>query len=97
LTYHMNPLQHLPTKMPVFVTLNPYKKPKSSLIHKKFEYAHPLCTCTSMEMRSRLADLQNKNRTLFCGAYFGYGFHEDGITSAIDAVKYLGIRPPWEK
>ena len=96
LTYHMNNLQNLSTDLPVFVTLNPYRKPKASLTHDIFHYSHPLCTCTSMEMRTRLKDLQNKNRTLFCGAYFGYGFHEDGITSAIEAVRYLGVQPPWD-
>ncbi|MEK9160766.1 MAG: FAD-dependent oxidoreductase [Patescibacteria group bacterium] len=96
LTYDMNTLQHLKTDMPIFVTLNPYKKPKSRLTHKVLRYSHPMCTCTSMEMRERLVDLQNRHRSLFCGAYFGYGFHEDGITSAIEAVRTLDITPPWE-
>lgn len=96
LTYHMNTLQHLPTDRPILVTLNPYPKPRRSLTYRKLRYAHPMCTCTSMEMRERLVDLQGKNRTLFCGSYFGYGFHEDGITSAIAAVSHLGITPPWD-
>ena len=96
LTYHMNTLQHLSTETPVFITLNPVKEPKRSLTHKVLTYTHPMSTCASMEMRSELATLQNKNRTLFCGSYFGYGFHEDGITSAIEVVRHLGGVPPWE-
>ncbi len=95
LTYNMNNLQGLETDLPVFVTLNPPRKPKKSLTHARYSYSHPLCTCASMEMRERLASLQDKSRTLFCGSYFGYGFHEDGIASAVEAVQCLGITPPW--
>lgn len=96
LTYYMNILQSLPTDLPVFVTLNPPVPPRRDLVHGRFSYAHPLCTCVSMETRTRLQELQGKNATYFCGSYFGYGFHEDGITSAIEAVRHLGVRPPWE-
>lgn len=96
LTYHMNQLQRLNTSTPVFVTLNPPQKPAEKLTYARFSYAHPLCTPVSMEAQVYLDSIQNKNRTLFCGSYFGYGFHEDGITSAIEAVRHLGIRPPWE-
>lgn len=96
LTYNMNRLQHLSSTLPAFVTLNPHPRPKPSLTHAKIRYAHPLSTCISVEMRERLQDLQNVRRSFFCGSYFGYGFHEDGITSAISVAKHFGISPPWE-
>jgi predicted NAD/FAD-binding protein len=97
LTYYINELTGLDERRPIFTTLNPYKHPKASLTYKTFTYAHPLYTVQSAKAQKDLPTLQGKNRTLFCGAYFGYGFHEDGITSAIAVARYLGISPPWKK
>jgi len=45
--------------------------------------------------RRALGEIQNKNRTFFCGSYTGYGFHEDGIASAVNVATLLGVSPPW--
>ncbi len=95
LTYHMNELQHIDPSLPLFVTLNPHHDLDPKLIYGKFIYHHPIYTPASIKAQSNLSLIQNKRRTLFCGSYFGHGFHEDGITSAIDAVKYLDIKVPW--
>lgn len=97
LTYYINELAGLDERYPIFTTLNPYKNPKKSLIFKTFTYAHPLYTVESAKAQHALPELQGKNRTLFCGSYFGYGFHEDGIASAVAVARYFGISPPWKK
>lgn len=95
LTYHMNRLQHIDPAYPLFVTLNPRHTPESSLIYGKYFYDHPIYTPAAIKAQSQLESLQNQNGTLYCGSYFGHGFHEDGIASAISAVRHLGITPPW--
>lgn len=96
LTYHMNELQHIKTTTPILITLNPYDVPAKQCTYAHMRYRHPLMSVESAHARNALKDLQNKNRTLFCGSYFGYGFHEDGIASAVDAARYLDTSPPWE-
>jgi uncharacterized protein len=93
LTYYMNRLQHIDPQYPLFVTLNPSATPRS--VYEKYVYYHPTYTPTTIRAQEKLSSLQNKNNTLFCGSYFGHGFHEDGITSAISAVSSLGIEAPW--
>ena len=96
LTYWMNRLQHIDPRYPLFVTLNPRTDLDPKLVHETFVYHHPIYTPEAIHAQSRLEEVQDKNRTLFCGSYFGHGFHEDGLVSAIHAVKYLGLTPPWQ-
>lgn len=96
LTYYMNRLQNIQTTYPVYITLNPFTPPKHELIHRRIRYAHPRLTVASNIAKQELGTIQNVNKTLFTGSYFGYGFHEDGIASSIEAVKHLGVIPPWE-
>ena len=58
-------------------------------ILKKIEFTHPYYDKLALENQSSLNNIQNINNTLFCGSYFGYGFHEDGITSSIDMLKSI--------
>ena len=97
LTYWMNILQSIDKRYPLFVTLNPSKKPRKSSVHARFRYSHPLYSVDTLKSQKMLISLQGKNRTLYCGAYFGYGFHEDGIASAVSVARYFGISPPWKK
>lgn len=97
LTYYINELTGIDEQYPVFTTLNPIRRPKTSLTYKWFTYAHPLYTVESARAQKELPTLQGKNRTLFCGSYFGYGFHEDGIASAVAVARYFGVSPPWKK
>jgi predicted NAD/FAD-binding protein len=96
-TYSMNILQQIPKSTPVLVTLNPTVKIKEADIYATEIYEHPEYTLQSVSGQQMIRQLQGKNRTLFTGAYLGYGFHEDGVTSAINAVKTLGVKPSWYK
>jgi uncharacterized protein len=95
-TYWMNRLQNLKTPRPLFVTLNPHREPDPESIHASFDYTHPRFDSPALAAQKRLWDLQGKNRTWFCGAYFGSGFHEDGIQSGLAVAEALGkFRRPW--
>lgn len=96
LTYRMNSLQHIPEKYPVFVTLNPQKPIRSDATHAEFTFAHPVFTGESVKAQTRIPQIQGQLRTYFCGAYMGYGFHEDGLAAGIEVARLLGAQPPWE-
>lgn len=96
LTYYMNALQHIDPKYPLFVTLNPVRLPVADKIYEHYAYHHPIYSPQAIAAQTKLGTLQNKQHSLFCGSYFGHGFHEDGIRSAVDAVRHLGIEPPWK-
>lgn len=91
LTYCMNKLQHIPETCPVFVTLNPVKQIEEDAVYSTYSYSHPLMNAQAHEGQRALKALQGKNHTYFAGAHFGYGFHEDGLVSAVDVVKALGF------
>lgn len=93
-TYWMNRLQNLPTQQPFFVSLNPLTEPKT--IHRECIYEHPLFTAEAMAAQKQLPQLQGASRTWFCGSYFGYGFHEDGLKSGLAVAEALGVTIPWE-
>jgi uncharacterized protein len=94
-TYYMNRLQNIDKKMPVFVSLNPSKVIAKNNIYHSELYTHPEFTVDVVNAQKEIIKIQNVNRTLYAGAYLGYGFHEDGVVSAIRAIKYLGISPRW--
>ena len=94
-TYWMNRLQHI-QNLPLFVTLNPAIEPQPEKIHGCFMYDHPVFDRNAMDARKKLWSLQGRNRTWYCGAWFGYGFHEDGLQSGLAVAEELGgIRRPW--
>lgn len=88
-TYNMNILQRLRSKQTFCVTLNDEAAIDPKKILKRFEYHHPIFTTKRAVAQARHAELINVNRTSFCGAYWGNGFHEDGVVSAIAVVKGL--------
>ena len=89
ITYWLNLLQNLKCKENIFLTLNPYFKIDQSKILKIVKFTHPYFDQTALDHQNELKKLQNKRNILFCGSYFGYGFHEDGIKSSIEMLKYL--------
>jgi len=95
LTYWMNLLQKLPTKQNYFVTVNPYKKPKNIINETSFN--HPIYTTDTILAQKNVMEIQGKNNTFFCGAYLGYGFHEDGIQSSSYICKLLNCDLPWKR
>ena len=95
LTYWMNNLQKLKTNSNYFVTLNPHKIPQN--IHNETYFKHPKFNLQTSNFQCKLKDLQGVNKTFFCGAYHGFGFHEDGIQSAAYVANMLGVDIPWKR
>jgi predicted NAD/FAD-binding protein len=95
-TYWMNKLQSLPTQQDVFVTLNPIEPPKADLTQAVFEYDHPVFDQAAMSAQEQINTLQGHRNLWFAGAYTGYGFHEDGLRSAVNVAQKFGVSPPWE-
>ncbi|WP_084151644.1 NAD(P)/FAD-dependent oxidoreductase [Thiomicrorhabdus sp. Milos-T2] len=96
-TYWMNLLQNFKTKTPLLVTLNPSQPPQKSLTHQRIVYQHPVFDSDAMTSQKYLSDIQGKHNLWFCGSYFGYGFHEDGLTSSVNLAKLWNIDLPWDK
>lgn len=95
-SYWMNSLQNLPTKTDLFVTLNPPWDIHPKAIDLEIDYEHPVFDARAIAAQRRLWSLQGKDRTWFCGSYFGYGFHEDGLQSGLAVAEQLGgVRRPW--
>ena len=95
-TYWMNLLQKLNTSKNVFVSLNPYIIPSSDLTYKKIIYEHPIFNNNTNKAQDKMALIQGQNNIYFAGAWLGYGFHEDGIKSAVKVAKLLQAKIPWE-
>ncbi len=88
-TYWLNLLQNLKQEKNIFLTLNPYQKINEEKIFKKVKFTHPYYDESTLINQKNLSKIQNKESILFCGSYFGYGFHEDGIKSSLNMLKYL--------
>ena len=88
-TYWLNKLQNLDTSKDYFLTLNPICKINENSVIKKINFTHPYLNSKNTALQKDLRLIQGKKRTWFCGSYFGYGFHEDGIKSSIEMLKKL--------
>ncbi len=95
LSYWMNNLQPLKTAEPILVTLNPARSPKASLTHDEYMFEHPVFNSSAVNAQADIDLIQGQNRLWFCGAYQRYGFHEDGLASAVRLAARMGITPPW--
>ncbi|MBT4738844.1 MAG: NAD(P)/FAD-dependent oxidoreductase [Rhodospirillaceae bacterium] len=96
LSYWMNLLQNIDRDYPVFVTLNPHRDPDPAKTIRSFDYEHPIFDQKALDAQKQLWALQGSNRTWYCGAYFGYGFHEDGLQSGLAVAEQLGgLKRPW--
>jgi len=87
--YWMNSLQNLECKTNIFVSLNPQNTIEPSKVLKTRHYEHPIFDQAGVNAQKRLAEINGKNRSYFAGAYWGWGFHEDGARSAFDAAELL--------
>ena len=87
ITYWLNKLQNLKTEKNYFLTLNPVEQINNNKILKKIDFTHPYFNKENVKLQKDLHKLQGKKRTWFCGSYFGYGFHEDGLKSSIELFK----------
>jgi uncharacterized protein len=89
LHYWLNRLQPLPFAQPVIVSLNPVRPINPSCVLAEFEYAHPVFDLGAVQAQARVQSLQGQQRTWFCGAWAGYGFHEDGLKSGLAVARDL--------
>ena len=96
-TYWMNLLQDINNSLDVFVSLNPYIIPSKSLTYKKIIYEHPIFNTKTNEAQSKMIEIQGKNNIFYAGAWLKYGFHEDGIASAVNISKTFNVAVPWEQ
>ncbi len=96
LSYWMNRLQNLETEKPLIVTLNPGREPQGNLLHNAHEFEHPIFDAAAIDAQSKLHEVQGQQNTWYCGAYQRYGFHEDGLWSAVNVARELGANLPWE-
>lgn len=95
-SYWMNRLQPLDTQTQYFVTLNPERDIDPRLVVSRHVYEHPVFTVAALRAQHKLSDLQGQRNTWFCGAYFGAGFHEDGLRSGLAAAEDMGgVQRPW--
>jgi predicted NAD/FAD-binding protein len=90
LTYNMNILQSLEATETFCVTLNMPERIHPNRVIQRIIYHHPVYDPGSLSARRKQNELNGKNRTYFCGAYWGYGFHEDGVNSALSVCKHFG-------
>jgi predicted NAD/FAD-binding protein len=88
-TYWLNNLQNLKCEENYFLTLNPIQKIEENKIITKVNFTHPYFNSQTVKFQKELHSLQGKKRTWFCGSYFGYGFHEDGLKSSLEMIKYF--------
>jgi predicted NAD/FAD-binding protein len=96
-TYWMNPLQGIADDKPLFVSLNPPAEPDPALTFGKFLCEHPQYNAAAFAAQKRLPEIQGKRHTWFCGAWTGYGFHEDGLRSGLAVAEALGAVAPWRE
>lgn len=92
MTYYLNRLQALSEPRHYCVTLNRTARIDPERVIQRIAYEHPLYTFESMDAQAELPSLNGVRRTYFCGAYQGYGFHEDGLVSGLRAAAALGAR-----
>ena len=94
-TYWMNELQSL-SGPPLFVSLNPAREPDPSLVLGEWDYEHPVFDVAAVEAQKSLWSLQGRRNVWFAGAWFGAGFHEDGIQAGLAVAEEVGgVRRPW--
>ena len=94
-SYLLNQLQPLPFKTPVIVTLNPLHEPDPKYVLRTFQYEHPVLNQAAADAQKCLPLIQGTHRAWFCGAWSGFGFHEDGLKSALRVVRDFEVPVPW--
>ncbi len=91
-TYHMNRLQSLPADDQYCVTLNLTEEIDPARVIRKISYAHPVFTSEGVRAQERVGQISGRQRTSYCGAYWGWGFHEDGVRSALRVATRFGAQ-----
>lgn len=96
MTYWMNRLQGIDYNKPLFVTLNPDREPAKGTVFGEWSYDHPQFDAAAMAAQKELHLIQGRRNSLFAGAWTGYGFHEDGLRSGLEAAQALGAVIAWQ-
>jgi uncharacterized protein len=96
-TYWMNELQGIERDRPLFVSLNPPFEPAPNLTFGRYICEHPQYNAAAFAAQKRLHEIQGRRHTWFCGAWTGYGFHEDGLRSGLTVAQALGAMVPWRE
>jgi len=91
MTYHMNRLQSLRAEREFCVTLNRTAEIDPAAIIRRIDYAHPVYTGAGIRAQARVAEISGRRRTHYAGAYWGWGFHEDGVVSARRVAEHFGV------
>ena len=91
LTYWMNNLQALESEHELLVTLNRHDEIDPATVLGRYEYDHPVFDAAAIAAQARRHEIQGVGGTFFAGAYWGYGFHEDGVRSALDVARHFGL------
>jgi predicted NAD/FAD-binding protein len=91
-TYHMNRLQNIRSRHEICVTLNRLDEIAPETIVATIPYSHPVFDRGAIAAQQRHSEISGQLRTSYCGAYWGYGFHEDGVASAQRVCAELGVR-----
>ena len=95
-SYWMNNLQNIDANYPIFVSLNPKQEiANDDIFHQKI-FEHPIFDASAVKAQGRMHEIQGLSEIYFCGAYQSYGFHEDGISSALRVLNQLNIKAPWQ-
>lgn len=94
-TYWMNLLQNFELDTPILVTLNPLNPPAAEKTYERIVYEHPVFDQAAMNAQLELQQLQGLENCWFAGAYTGYGFHEDGLRSAVELTNLWKVDLPW--
>ena len=95
ITYWMNELQGINSSKPILLSLNPKILPNPDLIYGQYSYSHPILDNKAINIQKKLSSIQGKNNLWFCGAWTGFGFHEDGVKSAVEIANSHNIDLPW--
>ena len=95
ITYWMNELQGINSSKPILLSLNPKILPNPDLIYGQYSYSHPILDNNAINIQKKLSSIQGKNNLWFCGAWTGFGFHEDGVKSAVEIANSHDIDLPW--
>lgn len=95
ITYWMNELQGINSPKPILLSLNPKILPNPDLIYGQYSYSHPILDNNAINIQKKLSSIQGKNNLWFCGAWTGFGFHEDGVKSAVEIANSHNIDLPW--
>ena len=90
-TYDLNRLQSLGLPGPLCLTLNPNCAIDETKVVQRFQFQHPVFSKESVDSQKRFEEINGRNRVSFCGAYLGYGFHEDGVNSALSVTRKFGL------